>query len=1190
MPCPVCLPLPERAEKLVARMEWRERILAVARLLEDTGSLEDWAWIAREEDNLDLFERFFERLTGSRPWSVQWQWARRLLRGESFAITAPTGTGKTTLLMLYALYAALNGKRVYYLLPTSSLARQVAERLTSFAARLGGDNPRVAYYHSLLPPRVKREQLARIESGEYDILVTTTAFLSRRWGVLEGRKFNLIIVDDVDAVLRESVNVERILLLLGASRDVINAASRLVRLEMRLRLNPALRKRYEEEIERLRSLVLEARRALGQLVIASATGRPRGFKRLVLQKLLGLSVGSITGYARNIAEYGIIANSFDEALGKLIDIVAKLGPGGLVYVAKPYGVETVRKIVALLGERGVRAAAAVAGKRVIEKFEHGEYDVLVGVASYYGVMVRGLDLPYRVAYAVFLEPPHNRLELEKALLNPRRILVLAKSLGLDYEEYARMLAKLTPDDILLLRAVLEGRIEAGERLARVAEEARRLAGEVLSRVRELESSIETPAGIVEPGSRAYLLTPDPYTYIQASGRVSRLIRGRMTRGLVVIVSWHPALLRVFESRLSRIVPGFQLKEYDEEEVLEELEKAWESRRSGRGAIPVDIETGLLVVESPTKARVIAGFWGRPARKSYGGLNVYETVVYNPKSGKTHVLLVTSVKGHVYDLTEEPIGEHGVIIEGDEVKPVYAPILRCRECGSQHAIVADECPDCGSRNVESKAELVEALRRLAPLVDTVYIGTDPDAEGEKIAWDLYVLLKPFARSIKRIEFHEVTRDAILEALANPREPDRRLVEAQMLRRLEDRWIGFELSKHLWSVYGARWLGAGRVQTPALGFLVERLKEWKKSRCYALLLKLPWGNVRLCFRDGREAREAYRIVASEGVVRVDVLEEREEVLTPPPPYTTETLLYDASRLLGYTSEKAMRLAQELFENGLITYHRTDSVRVSDAGIMVARVFFEKHGLGGLFVPRHWGEGGAHEAIRPTHPLDARELRDAIAMGEVRVVTGLRESHYRLYSIVFARFMASQAKPARVKIARIRIEVASGSAEESVITEIREQGFLRFYPYVYPVALGLKSGLVKVSGLKLYRTSTARLYTHGDLVLIMKKVGIGRPSTYAKIIEALKRHGYVVESKYRKYLIPTRSGVEVYEYLSQNFPSLVSVERTRLVEELMDRVSRGEADAAQVALDLLREVKSAVSHVEHGGSVDTGKALSA
>ncbi|AEM38832.1 reverse gyrase [Pyrolobus fumarii 1A] len=1192
LPCWECLPLLPEAERYLSGLDWRERVLAVARLLEEHGKLEGWAWLAREEDELSIFERFFERATGSRPWSVQRQWARRLLRRESFAITAPTGTGKTTLLAVYALYSAVNGSRVYYLLPTSSLAKQVAERL-QLLAHNAAVRKRIVYYHSLLRASEKRAQLEAIENGEYDILVTTTAFLSRRWGLLERTMFDTIIVDDVDAILRDSVNVERILMLLGAKPDEIRAATRLVKLSLRVRANPALARRYASEIEELKRVVNGVAGRLGQLVVASATGRARGFKRLVLGKLLGLSVGSIAGYARNIAEYKLLASSPEDAIEKLVETVAKMGPGGLVFVAKPLGVETAKLVVNRLGERGVRAGLAIAGKRVIEKFERGEYDVLVGVASYYGVMVRGLDMPYRVAYALFLEPPFNRTPIEKALQSPRRILALAKALDVEgYREYARILSKMTPDEVELLRAVLQGRLEAGGRLAEAAEKARSLASAILEKLRSVTS--EVPAGysiLTVSSSGAYVATPDPYTYIQASGRTSRLIKGYMTRGVVIVVSSAPLLLERFEDRLARLLAGFELREYNEKEVLEELEKAWESRRApavSRSALRMNIETSLVIVESPTKARLIAGFWGKPARKEYDGVNVYETVAYNPKSGKTHVMLIVSVKGHVYDLTEEPVGKHGVILEGSDVKPVYAPIVRCRDCGAQHAIVAEQCPECNSVNIEDKRRIIELLRKLAPLVDTVYIATDPDYEGEKIAWDIYTLLKPYAKNIKRIEFHEVTKKAILEALANPRDVNRRLVEAQVVRRVEDRWIGFELSQHLWKVFNARWLGAGRVQTPALGFLVERLEEWKKGRCYALIARLPWGRVKLCYPDSRTAREALREALEKGV-EVEILEANIVSLTPPPPYTTETLLYDASRLLGYTAEKTMRLAQELFENGLITYHRTDSTRVSDAGIAIAKSYMQRRGHAKLLMPRHWGEGGAHEAIRPTMPLDADELRDAIAEGEVRIVTRLRESHYKLYSLIFARFMASQSIPARVERVRLRVTVGNVSVEDVVARKVIEAGFLTFYPHVIPV-YNVQEGRVKPMGARIVRTSTVRLYTHGELVMEMKRSGIGRPSTYAKIIEALKRHGYVVESRYRKYLVPTSMGRRVYQYLVTEFRPLVSLERTRLVESLMDSVASGEAEACRVLLELLEEVEGMVARVEAGRGAGLGENLAA
>ncbi|WP_255344581.1 DNA topoisomerase [Thermus sp. CCB_US3_UF1] len=304
-----------------------------------------------------------------------------------------------------------------------------------------------------------------------------------------------------------------------------------------------------------------------------------------------------------------------------------------------------------------------------------------------------------------------------------------------------------------------------------------------------------------------------------------------------------------------------------------------------------------------------------------------------------------------------------------------------------------CPD-GTESQPDRDRALQALRSLALEAQDFLLATDPDTEGEKIAYDVYLALRAFGREVVRGEFHAVTPRAFLEALRHPQEVKEDLVEAQMVRRIADRWVGFALSEDLQRLLGRRGLSAGRVQTPVLGWVIAREREART--------RLPFTEVALrglALRFPDEVRER--------VLLLEVLEEAEREQNPLPPYTTDALLADASRE-GFRVPEAMALAQDLFEAGLITYHRTDATRVAPEGMALARRLIEARFGPEYARPRPWGEGGAHEAIRPTRPLWPEDLEEA---GLFQALP-LSEAHGRLYDLIFRRFLASQMAPARVR----------------------------------------------------------------------------------------------------------------------------------------------------------------------------------
>ena len=1168
LPCASCYPWEAPAS-----------VEEIAKRLAERGRLRGYLWLYDLESRYSDFKVYFEARTGSSLWSAQRSWARRLLALESLAIIAPTGVGKTTLLMVYAAYRVeRDGWRILYLVPTENLARQVASRLEEL---LGG---RVAYYYSSLPKARKEEMISRIESGDYSVLVATTSFLQRRFDLLQGGRFDLVIVDDVDSLLRNSRNVDRVLGLLGFPGEALEAAERLVK--ARIRLYAALAAGRKDLVEKYEAEVAEAEESLqialpsdaGQLVIASATGRPRGLKHLLFKELLGFEVGGGTDYMRDVTDaYTLTGKPFERAA----DIVERLGPGGVVFVSQVHGKAAAKALKAVLEARGLRVALALAGsRRAVDKLARGEVDVVVGVASRYGVLVRGVDLPERIRYAVFLGVPARRMDFDDAVASPRRLLSILVYLSdkgdtaarAYVEKIRRLLDKISDTSVVSL--AYKGRIKPEGLLAELVNVMREASE--YAKARMLEEASGGPVrirGIVveREDDDLKIFMPDAATYLQASGRTSRLYKGVMTHGLSVIVEETRERVEALEERL-RLYTSTSIVDYDSLDLDAEMRRISETRR-GKGK-RVSVKTVLLVVESPTKARTIAWFWGRPSKRRSGRLVVYETSTGDPETGTIYLLTITATRGHLFDLALDEDGSvFGVHVAGGSYSPVYTTVKRCLDCGYQYA-AEGPCPRCGSQRVLDSQSVVNTLRKLASEVDEVIIATDPDREGEKIAWDVYLAVRPYNPRVRRGAFHEVTREAVLAALRSAGSVDDRLVAAQIVRRIEDRWIGFSLSQHLWSVYGKRWLGAGRVQTPVLGWVVERYQEWKGERGYYVILRVRGGGrVYIYTREKPAETPSYMSVVE--------AEYWEEEAGPQPPFTTDSLIYEAGRRLGLPAGLTMKLAQELFESGLITYHRTDSTRVSPAGLAVAASYLESRGLKHLYTPRTWGEGGAHEAIRPTRPIDAEELEKRILDGSIRVPVKLTRLHLKLYKLIFDRFIASQSRKSKFVKARIVVEYAGLREELDLVVDAVGEGFHLFYgPRIDAWARNLSPGArIPVEEAKLVRGSRVRLYTSADLVRLMKERGIGRPSTYAKAIEANKRHGYVVESKRRGYMIPTKTGIEVYKYLSSNFDDLVSEETSRRLEELLDAVESGRLEAWE-ALERVRSlVESSLSSVIEG-----------
>ena len=1198
LPCDECLPSCEDLKGLLelAKSSFLDFELKLGELLEARGKLTGLREQVALARKLKDFEKFFSDVTGKRMWSAQRTWAKRALSGLSFAVIAPTGVGKTLFAVTLALYSAKQGKRVLFVLPTVVLASQVYEWLTKYAEKAGLDLRVSPLFGGQV--KDKEEAFNSMKRGEIDVVVTTPMSLAKNFERIAGARFDLVLVDDVDALLRRSKNIDRVLNLMGFPQEVVGLAMRLIK--ERAKLLGLLRAGRKEKIEEVRAKLEEMSSELrsatsnnnfGQLIVLSATGRARGLRVKLFRELLGFEAGTIMEYMRNIQDcyLAVEGDKFEDLMRATLDLVKRLGSGGLIYVSYDLGAKYAQALTDFLISNGVRAAFAKSGmkgiRKLIEGYAKGEIDVLVGVASYYGVIVRGLDLPERVRYAIFVAVPKFKFTLDSEENHPVRLLQimsvlqtivegdeafhLAKMvaemrrhvLRLGYEE-ARLLA-----DALRKGVKLEGYLEEVRRLF---DDARSLMVELLKREDVKRKFLTSPAiDVREVDGKLYMFIPDVMTYIQASGRTSRMYAGGLTKGLSIVV-----LLPEDRNALNNLIR--QTKIYIEDvqwrplsevsldklvkEIDEDREKVRKSLTGEIEEVREPVKSALMIVESPTKARTIANFFGRPSRRVLGPLRVFEVFAGN------YLLSIVATRGHIYDVVTEDIGKYGVLLLNGRYIPIYGTLKRCRKCSYQFTVDSDLCPRCGSSHIMRADDVVRLLRRIASEVDLAFIATDPDVEGEKIGWDAACAIAPYLAEVRRSEFHEVTRKAVYEALNNPREVGISMVEAQMVRRVEDRWIGFGLSQWLWDLFEKKWLGAGRVQTPVLGWIIERYDEWKKNVTNFVIVDVE-GGLRLYFDvplPYREVKESLsKIKESEVVVEDAAFDEVE--LNPPPPLTTDELLYVASTK-GFSSTETMRVAQELFEMGFITYHRTDSTTVSDVGKMIARDYLqEKYGDGyrNWFVPRDWFKEGAHECIRPTRPVDALTLQRLVMDGSITTIVPLTMRHYRIYDLIFRRFVASQMKKAVVTRAKytfsLEVNGVKYLAAQEGIVEVRDPGFLDVLGYKLLNRLD-KGCRLKIENLEVRRASRIPLYREGDVVRLMRERGIGRPSTYSKIIEGLIRHKYVVKNKWGG-LVATALGRKVYERLVSRFKEFISEETTRELEEKMKLIEMGKLDYQEV-----------------------------
>jgi reverse gyrase len=1121
-------------------------------------------------------EDFFEKTVKTKMWALQRFWARRFLEGESFALLAPTGSGKTTMQIILSLYSGNNlKKRCLILLPTSLLVSEVAKKTKEFAENLNLKSLEIATYHSMLTQKQKKEELSKMDSAQ--IIITTHLSLMKKEQI-QRQNVDIVFVDDVDSFLRKSKAIRFVLKMMSLPSEIKEIVENI----FSQKLN------FKEALSQI-SKIKEEKEIKAQLIVSGATQRARRTRAIsLLNSIFDFSIGMKPEFERNVIDCFEKVESLN-LKEKVFELVKKLGGGGLIFVPMDKKSDFAKELEEFLQEKGIKVRAFLKGeKKVFEDFKSGNLDVLIGMVSTRSPLVRGIDLPERIRYAIFAGVPKFVVKINVQEFHPTRWLMLLNNIQNaikeEYQkEYQNVFANLmkikglSREELEKVRkALIENENLEGflEFVKNVAQQGIKFFEKILGDEEILKAIKESETiSFSEKENEYSFLIPDSVAYLQASGRTSRLYVGGVTRGFsCVLVDEEKAFnslkkdLNFFEE-----IEWKSLKEINLEEVIKEIDEdrnkviLAQQGKLTKEITKIDLTTRLLIVESPTKVRTIARFFGRPSQKKY------QNLILNEVFGLNSFLIIGASQGHVTDLSEKE-GVFGVEVK-EKFIPYLEPIKKCAVCQREIEEFEESCV-CGSKKFIDSKPRIEILRKIASLVDEVIIGTDPDSEGEKIAFDLTLLLKPFNDHIKRAKFHEVTKKEIQKALENLEDLNFNLVKAQLVRRIEDRWIGFSISPVLWKFFENKGLSAGRVQTPVLGWIVERTKKLKE-REELINLKLE-NDLELTFR---AKKGTYKKIVEEGVVEIKEVQSYEDQINPYPPFTTDTLISSFTSTLKITAQEAMQIAQKLFENGLITYHRTSSTTVSSTGISIAKEYVFSNFGEKFFQPRKWETPGAHECIRPTKPIDSQKLKNLISLKILRFPSQFTERDIRAYDLIFKRFIASQMTPSKVQKIKFKLLAVDTQKEFDFVTELLEEGFSKILRLYYRKIPEIKEGKIKILEIKKRTVPAFYPLSYAELVTMMKEKGIGRPSTYARILEILKKRYYVKEIK-KSVLIATNLGNKVFEFSQEKFKKYLNEETTKVLEEEMDLIENGKKNFEEVLNQVFNEVKEIIKeNIEKG-----------
>lgn len=1134
----------------------------------EKGKLKFGPLLEVEERNkrIEEIEELFKKVVKAKMWALQKFWVRRFLKGESFTLIAPTGSGKTTIQIILCLFSAkFLKKRCLIILPTSILVSEVSKRMKDFSEKLNF-NLTISSYHSLLSQKEKKEEISKIDFA--DIIVTTHLSIMKKEEIAR-QSVDVVFVDDVDSFLRKSKAIRFVLRMMKLPEKIKKIVTGVF--EKKINLKDAI-----SEISNTKEKIT------AQLIVSGATQKAKRTRAIsILNSIFGFSIGLKSEFGRNILDCFVETKDIKK---ELLNLVKILGAGGLIFVPMDKKSEFAEELEKFLIENGIKVKAFLKpDKKTFEDFKSGNLDALIGMVTTRSPLVRGIDLPARIRYAIFGGVPKFVVRIKIEEFHPTKWLMLLNNLQQAIKEEYKKEYQLLVANLIKIKTLNTEQLEAvrkalaeNKNLEGFLEFVRKVAlsgleffKKILKDEDILKAIRESPTiSFSEREGEYSFLIPDSIAYIQASGRTSRLYIGGVTKGLSVVIIDEKKAFNSLKKDLSYFedIEWKNLKEIDLKKVIEEID---EDRKKVLLSLEdklrveetkIALKTRLFIVESPTKVKTIARFFGKPAKKRYEGLIVNEVF------GANSLLIITSSKGHITDLSEEE-GFFGVEVKETFI-PYNEPIRKCAVCGKEIEENEKECA-CGSKKFTDSKPRIEVLREIASLVDEVIIGTDPDSEGERIAFDLCLLLKPFNKNIKRARFHEVTKKEIHRVLENLEDFDLNLVKAQLVRRIEDRWIGFSISPVLWMVFKNKRLSAGRVQTPVLGWVVERTKKLKEKE-ELISLKLENG-LQLQFR---AKKGTYQKISKEGFVEIKKVKTFKEEISPLPPFTTDTFISALTSLLKIDAGEAMQIAQKLFESGLITYHRTPSTTVSSAGISIAKEYIFSNFGEELFKARKWETEGAHECIRPTKAIDSQKLRNLIGLKILRFPVPFTEREMRAYDLIFKRFIASQMKPSKVEKIKFKILAGGQEKEFEFVNKVLEEGFSKIFKLQEKNILALKEGKTKILESKKKTVPVFYPFTYSEIVSMMKEKGIGRPSTYAKILEILKRRKYVKEVK-KSMLVSTVLGRKVFEFSQQNFSKYLHEQTTKKLEEDMDSVETGKKKFEEVLREIFVQVKEIIKN---------------
>lgn len=582
---------------------------------------------------------------------------------------------------------------------------------------------------------------------------------------------------------------------------------------------------------------------------------------------------------------------------------------------------------------------------------------------------------------------------------------------------------------------------------------------------------------------------------------------------------------------------------------------------------------LILVESPTKARTLGRFLGKDYR-------------------------IEATFGHLRDL---PKGELGVDTQKD-FEPKYV-------------IPRD------------KVKRVNELKKLITEKDQIILATDPDREGEAIAYHLAVIFSQSGKRIKgnhiqsdrfkRITFHEITEEAIQEALAHPGGINMQLVDAQQARRVLDRLVGYKLSPLLWKKLSRRWLSAGRVQSVTVRLIVEREREiekFTKEEYWTINSQFVAGNSRnmitaeLVAKDGVKYEESQTLKlfdgnytytkttitskdAADAIIQdlkvpfiVFAVDKKETKRNPAPPYTTSAMQIDVGRKTGWSAKRIMQIAQKLYEKGVITYHRTDSVNLASKFLGAAKIYIEKtygkeYSQYRTYATKSKLAQEAHEAIRPTDVYSVPE--------KIADKNDWRSEDIRLYEMIWKRAVASQAAAAIFDATTIKIHDARGYLFEMQGSVIKFDGFLKITGIdtdtieLPDVAVGETVTLKEALPQQKFTTPPPR-YSEASLIKALEDDGIGRPSTYAPTIATIQDRQYVqketrADGRRSKNFIPTELGFLVNDFLVQYFTDIVELPFTAEMEAELDEIADGKREWRPMIKDFYGQFAEKLTYVE-------------